>query len=624
MVVAIIFLGLAIGLAVLAYRRFRVGPASQVANHPAEPGDSEPAPAAALPAPESAGPFLNAGSDATYVGSGRCAECHQDEHASYLQTAHSQSLNLVDPVNEPADAEFDHSSSGLRYEVHRQENRLWHRESLPRDGGEPIVLADHPLVYRVGSGRFASTYVAEIDGFLVESPVTWYASSQSWRMSPGYDVPVHHSFQRGVSDDCLFCHAGRTSNPTGSLAKIEIHELAIACERCHGPGSLHVARHQAAAGAPGEAADWSIVNPGRLGREFAEAICHQCHLESVGNSLVQGRSREQFRPGLQWADFCVNYEPKSSSQQMTVTGHVQQMHASRCYQQSTTLTCITCHDLHSQAPPAGRTDTYRTACLSCHADSDCNLPATVREERNRNDCAACHMPRSPTDVPHVAFTHHRIGIHDDLPELPHDEFAVVEFEPVLKNDRLPEAHRRRNLGLAYLQRYVNSWQDSRLVWYRDQAEELLGGAFEQGLRDEAVLTGLATIAGERGELTLTAQLAEQALARGEISAGDGIAARNLLANVYYHQQRFADAESVLHELIRLRREPRDWVLLGRCREQQNNVVGAIAALLQVVKIDAKMPETYEVLSELYLHQGDRDVAREHLQRAEELRARSQR
>ena len=45
-------------------------------------------------------------------------------------------------------------------------------------------------------------------------------------------------------------------------------------------------------------------------------------------------------------------------------------------------------------------------------------PAPAERESLANDCVQCHMPHSPTDIPHLAFTHHRIGIYDNPPAAP--------------------------------------------------------------------------------------------------------------------------------------------------------------------------------------------------------------
>src|SRR5262249_20665908 len=153
------------------------------------------------------------------------------------------------------------------------------------------------IKYRIGSGNVAHTYVAEDDGFLVESPVTWYANRRMWDMSPGFDKAKHSSFQRAVNQECLYCHTGRVTCIDSSRERLAIHELAIGCERCHGPGSLHVARH-ARAGSALDSPDDTIVNPKRLDRELGEAICQQCHLLGDARVTLRGRQPDGFRPGL--------------------------------------------------------------------------------------------------------------------------------------------------------------------------------------------------------------------------------------------------------------------------------------------------------------------------------------
>jgi tetratricopeptide (TPR) repeat protein len=631
LIVASVALSLFVALVIVAYRHFYASREHNLISSGASEAGRERSSVSLPPdiqplvsLPPLASEYLNAVNAANYVGSESCGQCHPDQQATYLKTTHSRSLSLVDLPQEPPDGQFEHAPSGLRYEVHRQDGQVWHRESLSVGGAE-LEMADRPLKYLVGSGQFARTYLAEIDGFLIESPLSWYTSSRAWGMSPGYEGASHHSFQRNVTQDCLFCHSGRTSILAGSPSRVKLHEMAIGCERCHGPGSLHVDRQQDRQtidrrANTGVSSDHTIVNPRSLSRSLSEAICQQCHLESIGAVTVQGRARDDFRPGLRWTDFCVNYDLQSPSGQMTVTGHVQQMHQSRCYQSSSTLTCITCHDMHAPPTPEQKVERYRTACLTCHEDASCKLESAERHRQNSNNCAACHMPRGDTNVPHVAFTHHRIGLHTGPPDQPADEFAAAPFRAVLNDSHLPEIHRQRNLGLAYLQRYVNFWNDARLIWYRQQADELLTGVYRSGLQDEAVTTALAAIAGDKGNLTAAEEYATRALASAKISPEDGVAARSLLANVYYHQQRFQDSERVLGELIQLRREARDWVLLGRCRERQNDLAGAISALQQILHIDPRMPETHEVLSELYGRQGAVEAQRASAGRARVLRA----
>jgi hypothetical protein len=287
--------------------------------------------------PLSSSPFQNTLPAATYVGIAACAECHEEEYRTYRQTAHSEALNRLDPTAEPPDGSFVQAATGRAYTIYRRDGHLHHREAARDEGGKEYVQADFPIRYLLGSGHHTRSYLIEVDGFLAESPLTWYTSRRSWGMSPGYDRPNHRGFERAADATCLFCHVGRVSAPDRDYQRLTITEQPIGCERCHGPGSLHVARQRAlprGTKANDGASRRTIVHPNRLSRSLREALCAQCHLNAEAAVTVRGRSLSDFRPGLPLSDFCINYRLDEPDLQMTVVGHVGQLHLSRCYQGS--------------------------------------------------------------------------------------------------------------------------------------------------------------------------------------------------------------------------------------------------------------------------------------------------
>jgi hypothetical protein len=253
--------------------------------------------------PVSASPYLNASSAAEYVGIAVCAECHADEHATYRTTAHSQALADLNPAAEPRDAKFTHARSGRAYSVYRDHDQMHHHEAVQDDQGNETVSCDYPIRYLIGSGRHTRSYLVEDDGFLVESPITWYVSKKNWGMSPGYDNPSPLGFERAADTGCLICHVGRIEAPESAYQRATILEQPIGCERCHGPGSLHAAEQRAARepGAKSRAARGAtIVNPGHLSRELAESICSQCHLRGDATVVVRNRRLTDFAPVCRW------------------------------------------------------------------------------------------------------------------------------------------------------------------------------------------------------------------------------------------------------------------------------------------------------------------------------------
>jgi hypothetical protein len=568
----------------------------------------------------SSSPHLNTRPEVGYVGSEVCRSCHEDRHRSFRHTGMGRSMAAVDLEREPPDASFDHPPSRRRYQVRRKDRQLWHRELLLTDDRSEVVLAEYPLAYVVGSGRHSLTYVVEVEGFLVESPVTWDRSRKAWGMSPGYDNADQIGFERAVGDGCLVCHAGRAEALEGSLHRMRIIEPAIACERCHGPGALHAERHEGRkppVDRTGVPIDYTIVNPAHLSRELAEAICQQCHLRSNATIVARGRTPNDFRPGLPLEDFRQDYGLEVPGTSMTVVGHVEQMHLSRCYQRTRTLTCLTCHDPHNEPDEEKRVGYYRSICLNCHEPQSCKVDARVRQkERPDNSCIHCHMPTAPTEIPHLAFTHHRIGRHDRGQEAkePTPLSGRGTLQPFLPLARLSDIDRRRSLGLAHLETANREREPSEQARHQQGALDLLVEVKQAGLRDPVVDASLARLLFDR-EQHGVGHLAESALAQEGLTGQDRCTALYLLADDHSQQGRHSDAQGILRQLVRLRRHPMDWLLLAKTEKALGNGDAEVEALVRVVQISPRMWRVHQHLAERYRERGDRKQAAWHQQRA---------
>jgi predicted CXXCH cytochrome family protein len=573
--------------------------------------------------PIAASPFRNTRPDVAYVGSARCRACHADEHASFAHTGMGRSMAPVDLAREPPDAAFDHAKSKRRYQVLRKDGQLLHRELLLTDGAEEIVLSEYPVTYVVGSGRHSLTYLAEAEGFLVESPITWYRAKNGWGMSPGYDRPEHAGFERAVGATCLICHAGDTRGVGESLHRMEIREPTIGCERCHGPGALHVERHTrpAAHDHTGGALDDTIVNPSRLSRALAEAVCQQCHLRSSASILARGRTLGDFRPGLPLEDFHHEFRLQTTDKSMTVVGHVEQMHLSRCYQAALTFSCLTCHDPHGEPEPAQREAHYRAVCLRCHEPERCKADAALRQQHSpSNNCIVCHMPTGPTEIPHLAFTHHRVGIHDLAKAGLVTESrptVLTTLEPFADLSRISAIDRTRSLGMAYME-VARQCKDSDLAdQYRARALTILTDVRAKGLHDSALDIAVArlhfNLGLEDAGTIAEAALAESAQSPRRLDPQDRCDALFMAADGLARAGRKADAIVKLRELVTLRRHSLQMRLLADC-ERDVGLPGYIDTLESAVRINPRLVQVHAHLADHYRREGENAKAEFHRKR----------
>ena len=350
-----------------------------------------------------------------YVGSKVCAACHEEISNTFAAHPMARSLGDVDGVSVVEDysdqTEFT-PPGNRRYRVERMPDGVFHHEIRTGANGEVLYDQSVPVQFAVGSGIRGRSYLTNRDGFLFMSPIGWYSEGKRWDLSPGYRPESHQRFDRQVSDGCLACHAGRMNTVAGLSdaydSKRPFLEEAIGCERCHGPGGSHVARHQT--GGDPSLLD-QIVNPGKLDSVRQEAVCNQCHLQGSRRVTRYGRSEFDFRPGDRLTDIWVvnlGNEKQGRDGDFPAVAQAQQMHESRCYQQSQRMVCTTCHDPHRSIAVEDRAAYFGDRCAECHGQSS-PLCAVIPAQRNSKSCIDCHMPRlAATDVPHTSQTDHRI------------------------------------------------------------------------------------------------------------------------------------------------------------------------------------------------------------------------
>jgi len=594
---------------------------------------TDPAQRDKLPIPDPApSDFRNASPTVAYVGTGKCVECHRDEHESYLATTHSRSLSDIDLTHEPPDAEFYHKLSGRRYRIYRNGETLRLREFIRDEEGREVVLADHVARYAIGSGNYARMYLVKIDDFLIEAPMQWYPRLSRWGMSAGYEKDPHQQgFGREVGAGCLECHAGRAEMVEAADTRLNVTELAIGCERCHGPGALHVAEREAELPIPGGVDD-SIVNPRHLTRARQEDVCSQCHLSGAADVDVRGRSKRDYRPGQRLSDFVVSFRIDRPDSGMTVSGQIEQMRLSRCYRESESMTCATCHNPHRRLDEAEKMEFYRGKCLSCHKTESCGLTVAARREQQSDDnCMACHMPRGKTDIPHLSFTHHRIGIHATRSK-PDKLTESDQLIPISDISHLPENERVRLLGLAndaFAGKLAKGLDDESRddpsyralsVVFQERGRRMLDEVRSQGLRDPDVENFFSRWNWRRNPALCIAD-AEAALASPNIAPTTRRSALYNLASSHFDQRHYSQAFPYLKELAKIERNEISLMLLAICHQQEGNLTETVR-LVNLAILDAPdRADLHKYLASIYQKMGKSNDAESHLQMARLLKLR---
>ena len=360
-----------------------------------------------------------------FVGSRACRKCHADISDEYdthpmgrsMAAASDKMPALMEDASKFSVAPEPGFRRTYQYEAIVDDGKMVHRESATtRDTNDPIYQIDVPVDFAIGSGKRGKSYITNHNGILTMSPMTWYSQGNRWDLSPGYELQNHH-FQRRIVDGCVQCHASRAANrpeSTHLFEKKPFHELAIGCERCHGPGAAHVDFHSADNMAQNTADP--IVNPIKLDGDLGNHVCFQCHLIGEFRLPRYGRTDFDFRPGDRVTDIWTTFLKGTGVDESGATeavSQVEQMTSSECYKNSNgAFGCVSCHNPHKTPTAKEQHEFYRDKCLECHGpkDTECSELEDVRlAAANPNSCIECHMPTIPAnDVPHTSQTDHRI------------------------------------------------------------------------------------------------------------------------------------------------------------------------------------------------------------------------
>jgi predicted CXXCH cytochrome family protein len=360
--------------------------------------------------------YLNHHDTVKYVGMQTCRQCHSDKHATFIHTGMGMSFDTASRKKSVAGYHriqpvYD-SYKNLYYLPYWDNDALYVYE-YRLEGKDTVHRRTEKISYIVGSGQHTNSHMIDINGFLYQAPVTWYAQEGRWDLPPGYENGNNSRFSRLIGMECMSCHNALPGFDRQGENHFYSIPDGIDCERCHGPGEAHVKLKSAGVLVDTQKEiDYSIVNPAKLSWELQVDVCQRCHLQ--GNAVLKdGKSFEDFRPGMKLSDIMDVFVPvyEGGNDEFIMASHAQRLQMSACFitssSSATPLTCITCHDPHVSVTVTGK-QVFNQACRSCHQEDRCTENKALRMAEN-DDCSKCHMPRSgTTDIPHVTVHDHYI------------------------------------------------------------------------------------------------------------------------------------------------------------------------------------------------------------------------
>lgn len=328
-------------------------------------------------------------SSAHYVGSLACEKCHAEIYRRWKKTPMA---NIVrDPREHPEaiipDLATNTVAKFTREQIAFVYGSLWKQRYFTKIGDDFYPLAAQ---WEVKNHVWSK--------YFVRPGTDWWAQ---------YYPP--DNLQRPTGPTCDGCHSVGYDIHTRQVA-----EWNVGCERCHGPGSKHLAHP----------ARGDIFNPSHMDYVAASDTCIQCH--SQGRPLttpIEGKYYDWpvgYQSGRRLQDYW-RLEPRSLGTTDFYyfpdgTAHKNRMQGndfvlSLMYRRG--VTCFSCHDAHGTTNYAQLIRPADKLCLDCHGPLSPNGPraATLEQHTHHKSasagsrCVECHMPQIETEGPPNTFVH---------------------------------------------------------------------------------------------------------------------------------------------------------------------------------------------------------------------------
>ncbi len=349
-----------------------------------------------------------------FVGADACASCHAGEFEAWSASHHAKAML---PANEDtvlgdfANSEFEHF--GVTSTFTRQDGRYWVRTD--NANGE---LQDYEVKFTFGVTPLQQYLVEFPDGRLQTLATSWDTrpreeGGQRWFHIYDDEYIGHTDLLHWTGREqnwnymCAECHSTKLRkkyNQESDAFDTSWAEINVACEACHGPGSLHIESANSGDIDSGTGFDVDLGDTGTDVWQIKQATGNAERSERLTGPLVQPEAcgRCHSRRGVLTEDYEFGrpltdthlpslledqlYYPDGQIQdEVYVYGSFLQ---SKMYRAG--VTCSDCHDPHSaRLKTSGKVSEI---CSTCHLPAKFASPEHDHHSPGTLECVDCHMP----------------------------------------------------------------------------------------------------------------------------------------------------------------------------------------------------------------------------------------
>src|SRR3984957_7258747 len=322
-----------------------------------------------------------------------CAKCHAEIHNQWTHSRHSK---MVQPATkESVQGDFKLTQVKLRgatYGLRQRDATFYITESYLT--GKP---KEHRVDYTLGNRRIQHYLTTLPDGKEIVLPPSWDIARKGWFHNLDIADPdeVEGVQVQAWNKQCYSCHVSQQEknfDVEKNEYKTSWLDFGTNCERCHGPGSEHVAHPHT----PG------IVIQTRLDAKRNTMACAQCH-----------SFRDTFAKGFSAGDDYYNYfvpileynQPRDKDPAYWADGRTRRfsndaygLWQSECFLKGG-ATCVSCHssvhEVEIEKNPQLR-PTANALCTRCHTAIGEKISAHTHHAAGStgSSCVECHMPRT--------------------------------------------------------------------------------------------------------------------------------------------------------------------------------------------------------------------------------------